>query len=37
MNPLQILREIITKNNLTNDDILYRLRKKVGDAPMNIR
>ena len=35
MNPLQILRDIIAKYELTGDDILHRMKKKLNDEPLN--
>ena len=35
MNPLQILRDVINKYNLTGDDILHRMKKKLHDEALN--
>ena len=31
VNPLQIMRDVITKYNLTGDDLLYLMQLKIND------
>jgi hypothetical protein len=37
MNPMQQLREIVARSNMTWDDLAYRLGKKVTGPPMPIK
>ena len=35
LNPLQIIRDVIQQYDLTSDDILHRIKKKIVDEAMN--
>jgi hypothetical protein len=35
MNPMQMLREVVSNNNLTPDDLIFKMHLRYWDAPMD--
>lgn len=35
LNPLQMLREVIIKNNITPDDVLFKTQLRIWDEPLD--
>jgi hypothetical protein len=35
INPLQVLRDIVVKSNLSHEDILYRMKLRATDPPLS--
>jgi hypothetical protein len=35
-NPLQMLREIVSDNNLTPDDLIFKMHLRYWDAPLDL-
>jgi Ca2+-binding EF-hand superfamily protein len=35
LNPLQMLREVVQKNKITSDDLLYRMQLRIWDEPLD--
>lgn len=35
LNPLQMLREVVTNNRLTSDDLLFKMQLRIWDAPLD--
>jgi len=35
VNPLQMLREVVTNNKLTSDDLLFKMHLRIWDGPLD--